>query len=1103
MALDVNPGALNFESALDTSGFEDGMKKIRDELQKGVNDVSIAGEKINKEFGDKLKSSFQDVSKTGKQSLGSLSEAVTNLINPTAAITALLTSAGIAILKYTLEANEAAKAQKILNAINEQAAKEYAKFASGIELLKTKLNDLSIPLKERNEFATQYNKIADKANQIDLTQLNNLDAINGKIEAQIKLFEQRAKARAAENIIEQKAQALEEAQLKFDTKYSNLSRDRITSLQNDAVAAIEDAKKRLGVTSKTDVNELLSFADLPESQLKDLAEKNNRLKILLDDRAKNILSSVHKQLQLIDEYKKGTKAGGDGASILQGIIDQRQKDLNQALRIASGFVNAEQSIVDDKKVKTPKEDSTNQILSERENLLNRIINLQRDASQSGLTKDESELDKIKEKYELVTRKLQDYNAKKDAFNKANPNANIPGFTDADFEKLNAAKNIELANTTAKQDAAKYIQNISLKKDAFDKFQAYQQQHLGAKANELYKNELDGFKSYLEYINSEIKRITSLPQTVGTVNELKALEKARSQATENEREKTQAKAIQDYKNLLDATKNYNSEKQAINESYNEKERTLQQNQSLFTIEDYNTRFRALKQGREDDLKNLNDNLFYQTEAYRLMNTNILNLSKEGAKKIVTELKNILKNGSTVDPVSGIEVKLTPEQIQSINQVIKQFKELNQQLSTFAGLSQEDVKKIEDDGQLAADSFHKLGDAIAQTNEGLGDTINSLGDVTQIATDTFTAAADFASGNIVGGIKSTIDAIVGILNIGAKSKESERKAKAELKDFNDSVITGQIEYNELLREQARAQTNINELTNRELETRKQLLATQKQQAQADYNTLLNQIKANGQQIIDEYTKKYGGFLGIGRKTKVVQDLAGISDADFDALQKLSSEHKLSDATEEWFQALKKVHDELDSINESQQEEQQQIAERATATTSDAIVDSILEGFEQGKKATQDFADNFESLMRSSILNSFKYKSLQIPLQKFYEDFAAAAESNQVLSDSEIAQLEKQYNAIITDAGKKFDQLNKIVKESPTDGSNSLAGAIKGITENQANVLEGTANGMRLTLLEQLSIAKNSFAVLQKIETNTAMISETNSLLRKFDTQGIKIK
>ena len=159
----------------------------------------------------------------------------------------------------------------------------------------------------------------------------------------------------------------------------------------------------------------------------------------------------------------------------------------------------------------------------------------------------------------------------------------------------------------------------------------------------------------------------------------------------------------------------------------------------------------------------------------MNTNVLTLSKEGAKKVVSELKDILKNGFTVDSVTGLKIELTPAEKQAIQSVIDQFKELNQQFSTFAGLSQEDIKKITDYGQTAASSFHQLGDAIAQTNAGLGDTLNTLGDITQVGTDAFSALTKFGSGDIVGGISSAVSAIVGIFSIGAKARESSSKGR----------------------------------------------------------------------------------------------------------------------------------------------------------------------------------------------------------------------------------------------------------------------------------------------------------------------------------------
>ena len=157
-------------------------------------------------------------------------------------------------------------------------------------------------------------------------------------------------------------------------------------------------------------------------------------------------------------------------------------------------------------------------------------------------------------------------------------------------------------------------------------------------------------------------------------------------------------------------------------------------------------------------------------------------------------------------------------------------------------------------------------------------------------------------------------------------------------------------------------------------------------------------------------------------MVQDLAWLSNADFDQLQKLSSENKLDAGTEKWFEALKKVHDELDAIGQSQADQEEAIKERVTGTTSNSILDSIIQGFENGKRATADFADNFESVMKQAVLNSFKYQSLEVPLKKFYQQFANAAQSDNVLTAAEISSLKDSYNATITAAGKQFDELQK---------------------------------------------------------------------------------
>ena len=73
---------------------------------------------------------------------------------------------------------------------------------------------------------------------------------------------------------------------------------------------------------------------------------------------------------------------------------------------------------------------------------------------------------------------------------------------------------------------------------------------------------------------------------------------------------------------------------------------------------------------------------------------------------------------------------------------------------------------------------------------------------------------------------------------------------------------------MRDRARSQQDINDLTVKELQTREQMLNLQKQQAQADYNTLLKQIQQQGQQITGEHEEKYGGFLGAASDNELTQ-------------------------------------------------------------------------------------------------------------------------------------------------------------------------------------------------------------------------------------------
>jgi hypothetical protein len=105
-----------------------------------------------------------------------------------------------------------------LREINQEGIKNSTADVTKLQLLRDILTDTTKSQQTRTAALKEYNSIADKANQIDESQINNLNLINDKISTQIDLIEKRGLARAAETIIAQRAEKLLLAQEAADIK---------------------------------------------------------------------------------------------------------------------------------------------------------------------------------------------------------------------------------------------------------------------------------------------------------------------------------------------------------------------------------------------------------------------------------------------------------------------------------------------------------------------------------------------------------------------------------------------------------------------------------------------------------------------------------------------------------------------------------------------------------------------------------------------------------------------------------------------------------------------------------------------------------------------
>lgn len=132
---------------------------------------------------------------------------------------------------------KAEETKKELENLDDSIAKIGAESASKsvaqLKTLEVAITSLSTPLKNRKDALDEYNKVADKNNQIQVEDINNINLVNTAISNQIKLIEKRALVRAAEGKLAEFFKIIFESEFKIDNAVQktnkSLEKQKITS----------------------------------------------------------------------------------------------------------------------------------------------------------------------------------------------------------------------------------------------------------------------------------------------------------------------------------------------------------------------------------------------------------------------------------------------------------------------------------------------------------------------------------------------------------------------------------------------------------------------------------------------------------------------------------------------------------------------------------------------------------------------------------------------------------------------------------------------------------------------------------------------------------
>lgn len=251
---------------------------------------------------------------------------------------------------------------------------------------------------------------------------------------------------------------------------------------------------------------------------------------------------------------------------------------------------------------------------------------------------------------------------------------------------------------------------------------------------------------------------------------------------------------------------------------------------------------------------------------------------------------------------------------------------------------------------------------------------------------------------------------------------------------------------------------------------------------------------QQYPDLLQKGADGVLSIN--TGLAKSL--IANNQLDAATKV-----LVQDTLDWQDAIDKANQQLTDI----------ISNLAGSLGSD-LSNSLVKAFEDGTDAGKAFSDSvgktLENVLQQLLFNQVFGQAFTDLQQKLKDSFQTGGDFNW---QDDLESFFQQYAGLSqtfddalksaqTEAAKAGLTIFQSTANNGTNGTNSLAGAIKGITEQQADLLAGQFGGLRITAIDQLKTAQTSLSALNEIVFNTAMLLDVKNTLNYFKLNGIHV-
>ena len=497
---------------------------------------------------------------------------------------------------------------------------------------------------------------------------------------------------------------------------------------------------------------------------------------------------------------------------------------------------------------------------------------------------------------------------------------------------------------------------------------------------------------------------------------------------------------DYDAMLAEYGTFEERKQAIIDEYDEKRRAAQEAGNTEMVEAIDrAQTQALSKFALDELQAHPD--------WELMFGDLDEISTRKLQELIDKINNL--DGAYL----GIE--FDPKDLETLKGNIEKMKKEIQERNPFSSLvsSIKDYIKAEDEAskktaltnvfKSASGAIELVGgafDAVTSGLEKMGVTMDEqtqaiIGDIGGI----LDGAGQVASGIATGNPLSIIQGSVGLLSSAFDLFNSrDRKAEKSIKRHQEAIDKLKASYEQL-------EWAVDKALGAEVYSNQMALIHNMEQQQAHLRGMIN----------DEYSKKH------------------------------TDNGKIQDYQNQIAELDRQIQDLYDEIAND-------ILQTNAKDFASTLADSLTEAFKAGEDAANAFEQTVNEVLQNAIVNQLKKKFLEEDLQRaldsLYADMGYQSGDNFIfdgLTEQEIADFKAKVQAAANNYNQALDVYKDLFKdlEIEDDSEDSLTGAVKGVTEETADIIAGQMNAIRINQMEATQVLRQSLQALNTIANNTA--------------------